>query len=48
MSPFYDDRSYFSRQLLQVEAVRNDYRSRTNKQLFLAILSNIKQKLFKK
>ena len=48
MSPFYDDRSYFSRQLSQVEAVRNDYRSRTNKQLFLAILSNIKQKLFKK
>ena len=48
MSPFFDTRFYFSRQRAQIEAYRNDYHNRTNKQLFLTILSNIKRKLFKK
>lgn len=48
MSPFYDDRFYFNRQREQIEACRNDYHNRTNKQLFLRILANIKRKLFKK
>ena len=48
MSPFYEDGFYFSRQRAQIEASRNDYHNRTNRQLFLTILSNIKRKLFKK
>ena len=48
MSPFFDTMVYFNRQRDQIEAFRNDYRNRTNKQLFLRILANIKRKLFKK
>ncbi len=47
LSPFYDDTFYFKRQQDQVEAVRNDYHNRTNKQLFMRILANIKHRLFK-
>lgn len=47
MSPFFDTRMYFNRQRDQIEAFRNDYHNRTNKQLFLRILANIKHKLFK-
>lgn len=45
MSPFYDDRVYFQRQYDQIEASRNDYRRRSNGQLFRRILVNIKHKL---
>ena len=48
MSPFYDDRFYFQRQRAQIAASRNDYHNRTNKQLFMRILANIKHKLFKR
>lgn len=48
MSPFYDDGFYFQRQRAQIEASRNDYHNRTNKQLFLRILVNIKHRLVKK
>ncbi len=47
MSPFYDDRTYFYRQYEQIEASRNDYRQRSNGQLFRRILVNIKHQLFK-
>lgn len=47
LSPFYDDKVYFKRQQDQIEASRNDYHRKTNKQLFLRILVNIKHKLFK-
>ncbi len=46
-TPFYDDAFYFKRQQDQIETVRNDYHKRTNKQLFLRILSNIKHRIFK-
>ena len=45
MSPFFDDSVYFKRQQDQLEACRNDYHRRTNKQLFLRILANLKHKL---
>lgn len=48
MSPFFDTQFYFSRQRAQIEAYRNDYHNRTNKQLFMTILANIKRKLFRK
>lgn len=48
LSPFFDVRFYYTRQRQQVEASRNDYHNRTNKQLFLRIMSNVKRKLFKK
>ena len=48
MSPFFDAKVYFYRQRAQIEAYRNDYHNRTNKQLFLRILANVKRKLFKK
>ena len=44
MSPFYDDMVYFKRQYEQIEACRNDYHNRTNKQLFKRILANIKHR----
>ena len=47
LSPFYGDSFYFKRQQEQIEAIRNDYHNRTNKQLLLRILSNIKHKFFK-
>ena len=47
MSPFYDDGVYFKRQQDQIEAVRNDYHERTNKQLLTRVIVNIKHKLFK-
>ena len=46
-SPFFDEMVYFKRQYDQIEASRNDYRNRTNKQLLIRILVNIKHKLFK-
>ena len=46
-SPFFDDIFYFKRQQDQIEAVRNDYHNRSNKQLFFRILANIKHKIFK-
>ena len=48
MSPFFDAKVYFERQRAQIETCRNDFHNRTNKQLFLRILANIKRKLFKK
>lgn len=45
MSPFYDDKVYFQRQQDQIEASRNDYRRRTNGQLFKRILVNWKHRL---
>ena len=48
MSPFFDPCFYCSRQREQIEAYRNDYHNRTNKQLLKRILANIKRKLFKK
>lgn len=47
MSPFYDDMVYFRRQYDQIEACRNDYHCKTNLQLFIRILVNIKHKLFR-
>jgi lipopolysaccharide biosynthesis glycosyltransferase len=47
LSPFYDDKVYFKRQQDQIEASRNDYHNRTNKQLLIRVLVNIKHKLFK-
>ena len=47
MSPFFDPKVYFDRQRDQIEAFRNDHRNRTNKQLFMRILVNIKHKLLK-
>lgn len=46
LSPFYDDAIYFKRQQDQIEAIRNDYHNRTNKQLLMRVLANIKHKLF--
>ena len=45
MSPVFDAKVYFNRQRDQIEAYRNDYHNRTNKQLFLRILASIKHKL---
>ena len=47
LSPFYSDQVYFKHQQKQIESIRNDYHNRTNKQLFIRILSNIKHKIFK-
>lgn len=47
MSPFYDDMVYFRRQYDQIEACRNDYHHKTNLQLFIRMLANIKHKLFR-
>ncbi len=47
MSPFYDDMVYFRRQYDQIEACCNDYHYKTNLQLFIRMLVNIKHKLFK-
>ncbi len=46
-SPFYDDAFYFKRQQNLIEAIRNDYHNRSNGQLILRVLANIKHKLFK-
>ena len=46
MSPFYDDMVYFQRQYEQIEAYRNDYRRKSNFQLFKRILVNLKHKVF--
>lgn len=48
MSPFYDDRVYFKRQFDQIESFRNDFRNKTNKQLLIRAMVNIKHKLFGK
>lgn len=48
MSPFYDDRFYFMRQYNQIEAYRNDFRNKTNKQLFTRILVNWKHRVWRK
>lgn len=48
MSPFYDDKIYFKRQYDQIEACRNDFRNKKNKQLFVRILVNWKHKIFGK
>lgn len=45
-SPFYDDKVYFKRQYEQIEAHRNDFRNKTNKQLMVRVLVNLKHKLF--
>lgn len=45
-SPFYDDEVYFRRQQEQIEISRNDFRKKSNGQLFRRILVNIKHKLF--
>ena len=46
MSPFYDDMVYFQRQYEQIEAYRNDFRRKSNTQLFKRILVNLKHKVF--
>lgn len=46
MSPFYDDMVYFRRQYDQIESHKNDFRSKTNKQLLTRVMVNIKHKLF--
>jgi lipopolysaccharide biosynthesis glycosyltransferase len=46
-SSFYEDSFYFKHQQDQIKIVRNDYHNRTNKQLFLRILANIKHRILK-
>ena len=48
MSPFYEDRVYFKRQYDQIEACRNDFRNKKNKQLFARILVNWKHRIIGK
>ena len=48
MSPFYDDMFYFKRQFDQIESFRNDFKNKTNKQLLMRTMVNIKHKLFGK
>lgn len=46
MSPFYDDVVYFKRQYDLIESHKNDFRSKTNKQLLTRVMVNVKHKLF--
>ena len=46
-SPFFDNNFYFNRQYEQIESYRNDFRQKSNSQLFRRILVNIKHSLFK-
>ena len=48
MSPFYDDKNYFKRQYDQIEACRNDFRNKKNKQLFGRVLVNWKHRVLGK
>ena len=48
MSPFYDDMVYFKRQYEQIESFRNDFKNKTNKQLLIRAIVNIKHKLLGK
>jgi lipopolysaccharide biosynthesis glycosyltransferase len=48
MSPFYDDVVYFKRQFDRIESFRNDFKNKTNKQLLMRAMVNIKHKLFGK
>ena len=46
-SPFFDEFTYFKRQYDQIEAARNDYHNRTNKQLLTSVIVNLKHMFFK-
>ena len=48
MSPFYDDKVYFKHLYDQIEACRNDFRNKTNKQLLERIIVNWKHRIFGK
>ncbi len=45
LSPLYDDAFYFKRQQNQIVTVQDDFHRKTNRQLMLRILANIKHKL---
>ncbi len=47
LSPIFDNDIYFKRQYTRIEASRNDYRNRTNRQLLTRVLVNLKKLFFK-
>ena len=48
LSPVYDDMFYFKRQQNQIVTVQDDFHRKTNRQLIMRILANIKHKILGK